>query len=75
VKNINDDFTQIRLNGLVSKQQSNFNKLNHENFSSLLNKEEPSDTKEEVVSSEGSHEEVMLQNQAYLNRAFLHLVA
>jgi len=79
MKNINNVSTEIKLNGIVSKQQSNFNKLNHENFSSLLNQEKSDESEEQIIEEEISscttHQEVTLQNQAYLNKAFLHLVA
>lgn len=77
MRKISNESTEIKLNGLVSNRQSNYNKLNHESFSSLLNQEKESsdEGKEEVVSKSSTHQEVLLQNQAYLNKIYLHLVA
>ena len=76
MKKISNESIEIKLNGLVSNRQSNYNKLNHENFSSLLNQEEElPEVQEEPVSKKITHQEVILQNQAYLNRVFLNLVA
>ena len=71
--------TEVKLNGLVSSRQSNYNKLNHENFSSLLNqenKENLSEIKEDKIQKKNiTPQEVILQNTAYLNKIFLNLVA